>query len=77
MKEKEKTLGEISASITRYYDSLTDEEVAEDRAWGEFAAAQLAREECSEEWHCDRAEAIGEQSAEHRRPPISRPWPKD
>jgi hypothetical protein len=45
MKEKKKTLEEISASTMRYYDSLTDEEVAEDRAWGEFAAAQFAREE--------------------------------
>ena len=31
----------ISASVTRYYDSLTDEEIAEDRAWGEFAATQF------------------------------------
>ena len=30
----------ISASVTRYYDSLTAEEIAEDRAWGEFAATQ-------------------------------------
>jgi hypothetical protein len=50
MKKKRKTLEEISASITRYYDSLTDEEVAENRAWGQFAAAQFAREECSDEW---------------------------
>jgi|GEM_PF-5641479 len=34
---------EISDSITRYYDSLTDEEIEEDRAWGEFAALQLAQ----------------------------------
>jgi hypothetical protein len=33
MKEKEKELEEISAAVTRYYDSLTDEEIAEDRAW--------------------------------------------
>jgi len=31
----------ISASITSYYDSLTDKEVAEDRAWGEFAESQF------------------------------------
>jgi hypothetical protein len=42
MDGKEKRLEEISASITRYYDLLTDEEVAEDRAWGEFAAIQFA-----------------------------------
>lgn len=31
----------ISASVTRYYDSLTPEETAEDRAWGDFAATQF------------------------------------
>ena len=34
----------ISASITSYYDSLTDKEVAEDRAWGEFAESQFPDE---------------------------------
>ena len=34
----------ISASITGYYDSLTDKEVAEDRAWGEFAESQFPDE---------------------------------
>lgn len=34
----------IAASITQYYDSLTDKEVAEDRAWGEFAESQLPDE---------------------------------
>jgi hypothetical protein len=34
----------ISASITSYYDSLTDEEVAEDRAWGQFAETQFSDE---------------------------------
>jgi Tfp pilus assembly protein PilO len=34
----------ISASVTRYYDSLTAEEIAEDRAWGEFAATQFPSE---------------------------------
>jgi hypothetical protein len=41
---KEKELEEISESFTRYYDSLTDEEIAEDRAWGEFAASQFPGE---------------------------------
>jgi hypothetical protein len=41
MEEKEKKLEEISAASTRYYDSLTDEEIAEDSAWGEIAAAQF------------------------------------
>lgn len=31
----------ISASITSYYDSLSDEQVAEDRAWGQFAETQF------------------------------------
>jgi hypothetical protein len=35
----------ISASVTRYYDSLTPEEVAEDRAWGDFAATQFPSED--------------------------------
>ena len=34
----------ISTSIGSYYDSLTDEEVDEDRAWGQFAETQLPRE---------------------------------
>jgi hypothetical protein len=42
MREKKKALKEISASFTRYYDSLSDKEVAEDRAWGEFVSAGLA-----------------------------------
>jgi hypothetical protein len=48
-KIKEKKLEEISASITRYYDSLTDEEAEENRAWGEFATAQFAEQESSDE----------------------------
>jgi len=35
----------ISASVTRYYDSLSSEEVAEDRAWGDFAATQFSSED--------------------------------
>ena len=34
----------VSASVTRYYDSLTPDEVAEERAWGEFATAQFPDE---------------------------------
>jgi hypothetical protein len=45
MRPEEKTLEEISASITRYYDSLTDEESAEQQAWGEFAQSQFPEEE--------------------------------
>jgi len=35
----------ISASITSYYDSLTDAQVAEDRAWGQFAESQFPTED--------------------------------
>jgi hypothetical protein len=45
MNEEEKKLEKISASITRYYDSLTDEEMAEDRVWGDFATTQLPDED--------------------------------
>lgn len=38
-------LERVSASFTHYYDSLTDEEVAEDRAWGEFALSQFPPED--------------------------------
>jgi len=38
-------LERISASVTRYYDSLSAEEVAEDRAWGDFAATQFPSED--------------------------------
>jgi hypothetical protein len=63
MNEEEKRLEEISASIKRYYDSLTDEEVAENRAWGEFAIAQFAGKECSGEWQSDQAQIIGKPTA--------------
>ena len=35
----------ISAAVTRYYDSLSDGEQTEDRAWGEFALSQFPRDE--------------------------------
>jgi len=31
----------ISASVTNYYDSIGEEEMAEDRAWGQFAETQF------------------------------------
>lgn len=42
MEENSKSLENISASVTRYYDSLTNKQIAEDRDWGEFAARQIA-----------------------------------
>jgi hypothetical protein len=35
----------IEAAYTDYYDSLSDDEVAEQRAWGSFAESQLAKED--------------------------------
>ena len=43
--QQTKEMERISASVTRYYDSLTSEEIAEDRAWGEFAATQFPSED--------------------------------
>ena len=43
--QQTKELERISASTTRYYDSLTPEEIAEDRAWGDFAATQFPDED--------------------------------
>ncbi len=31
----------LSAAITRYYDSLDDEQVQEERAWGQFAESEM------------------------------------
>ena len=42
--QQAKEMERISASITHYYDSLSDEEVAEERAWGEFAESQFPDE---------------------------------
>ncbi|MGH9501114.1 MAG: hypothetical protein ACRD3L_18390 [Terriglobales bacterium] len=43
--QQTRELERISAAATRYYDSLTPEETAEDRAWGDFAATQFPNEE--------------------------------
>jgi hypothetical protein len=42
--QEEKEMERVSAAFTRYYDSLTPEQIAEDRAWGEFAATQFPDE---------------------------------
>ncbi len=36
------SLASLEASITAYYDSLSDAEVEEDKLWGEFAGRELA-----------------------------------
>jgi len=43
--QQAKELERISASVTRYYDSLTAEDTEEDRAWGAFAETQFPSEE--------------------------------
>jgi len=35
----------IEAAYTDYYDSLGEDQVAEQRAWGSFAESQLAKED--------------------------------
>ena len=42
--QQEKEMERVSVAFTRYYDSLTPAEIAEDRAWGEFAATQFPDE---------------------------------
>jgi hypothetical protein len=44
-KAQEQQLAAIEAQITAYYDSLTDEEVEEQRAWGQLAEQTLALSE--------------------------------
>lgn len=43
--QQTKELERISASVTRYYDSLTAEEIAENEDWGELAATQFSSED--------------------------------
>ena len=44
-KAQEQRLAAIEAQITAYYDSLTPEEIEENRAWGEFAGSHLVLNE--------------------------------
>jgi len=43
--QQTKELERISASVSHYYDNLSDEQMAEDRAWGEFAETQFPTED--------------------------------
>jgi hypothetical protein len=43
--QQAKEMKSISASVTSYYDSLTDQLMEEDRAWGQFAETQFPTEE--------------------------------
>ncbi len=37
----EEALARLESAITAYYDNLSDEEVEEQRLWGEFCESQL------------------------------------
>jgi hypothetical protein len=41
-KNMEQRRAALEANVTSYYDSLSDAQVEEDRAWGEFAGSHLA-----------------------------------
>ena len=40
-KRAERQMAKIAASITHYYDSLSEEEMEEDQVWGAFAESQF------------------------------------
>jgi hypothetical protein len=44
-RKREQQLSALEANVTSYYDSLSDEEVEENRAWGEFAGSHLVLNE--------------------------------
>ncbi len=44
MKKTETERMRMDASISSYYDSLSDEDREQDRAWGAFAEAQISEE---------------------------------
>ncbi|HKM86213.1 MAG TPA: hypothetical protein VJW96_08390 [Terriglobales bacterium] len=44
-KTREQRRASLEANVTAYYDSLSDAEVEEDKAWGEFAGSHLALNE--------------------------------
>jgi hypothetical protein len=39
--QQAKEMERVSAAFSRYYDSMTEEEQSEDRAWGQFAETQF------------------------------------
>lgn len=40
----EKQMAKIAETISKYYDSLSDEEMNEDKLWGAFAESQFPLE---------------------------------
>jgi len=43
-RRRQKQMEKIAASISHYYDSLSEEEVNEERLWGAFAESQFPLE---------------------------------
>jgi hypothetical protein len=43
-RQEQKEMERVSAAFTSYYDSLTPGDIAEDRAWADFAATQFPDE---------------------------------
>ncbi|HZU43026.1 MAG TPA: hypothetical protein VE994_10170 [Terriglobales bacterium] len=43
-KKREAEEARISTAIKKYYDSLNDEEIDEERKWGEFSERQITEE---------------------------------
>jgi hypothetical protein len=43
-RKREDEKAQIEAKMKAYYDSLTDEQVAGDRLWGEFAEGEISAE---------------------------------
>ena len=43
-KRQQREMAEVAASVTRYYDSLSDDEVQEEKLWGQFAESQFPRD---------------------------------
>lgn len=39
--QQAKEMERIAAAVTGYYDSLSSQDIAEDRDWGDFAATQF------------------------------------
>ncbi len=43
-RRQQREMADFAASVTRYYDSLSEEEIEQDRCWGEFAARNFPQD---------------------------------
>lgn len=43
-KRQQREMAEVAASVTRYYDSLSEDEIQENRRWAEFAASHFPQD---------------------------------